>query len=120
VSKKVARRTVSGGAIRVIGRCVPFLLSMMVPNAASAGDVCDGIDDPHAYNYCLAAQGPSYSGGKANALSRYAQTRKNLDAPRATVPIPIAPSGAEPVLPGFLNMGGGKSRRHTLGGRFLN
>lgn len=120
MSKKVAWRIVSGGAIKVIGRCVPFLLSVMVPNVAAAGDVCDGIDDPHAYNYCLAAQGPSYSGGKATALSRYAPTQKNFDAPPATGPIPMAPSGAEPVLPGFLNMGGGKSRRHTLGARFLN
>lgn len=92
----------------------------MIPNAAAAGDVCDGIDDPHAYNYCLAAQGPSFSGGKATARSRYAPTQKNFDAPRATVPIPGAPSDAEPILPGFLNLGGGKSRRHTLGGRFLN
>jgi hypothetical protein len=117
---KMLLGVVLGDAPKSGARCVPLLLAAMVPAVAVAGDVCDGFDDPHAYNYCLATQGPAYSGGKGPQAVRPAPTMKMFDTPRASLPGLVAPSPAEPSLPAILNMGAGKPGRHKLGGRFLN
>lgn len=113
-------RVVLGDAPKSGVRCVPLLLAAMVPAVAVAGDVCGGFVDPHAYNYCLATQGPAYSGGRRPLAAQPALRMKIFDAPRASVPGQIAPSPEEPLLPAILNMGTRKPGRHKLGGRFLN
>ena len=109
-------------AARILARRLPLAVAALAfggSSYAAAGD-CEGIDDPHAYNYCLAAQGPAYAGGKRTRADRRAPPVNGPEAPRAAFPDPIAPSASEPPVSGFLNMGAGKPPRRTLGGRFLN
>lgn len=70
---------------------------------ASAETDCESIQDAHAYNYCLAAQGPAYRPRNSKTPTTPGDEGPSVPPPYAATPNPPPVQRLTPLYPRYLN-----------------
>jgi hypothetical protein len=122
-TQAISRIHTVGGSLRLRRRCSGMLtpacgvsivtrsalsifMCVVVTTGGARADECDAIEDPHAFNLCLAAHGPVYRPRKSHAPyqpqpseNMQPEFEQGMAAPAPKEP--FAPAPARPALPKY-------------------